>query len=139
MKKVIGTIMCMSLILGNAMFANASKTGDVVAYTVYTDIIASINDYNIESYNINGYSAVVAEELRNYGFYVEWNEKERALYITRTSSNTVTSTYIAPEIPTPAGDCKSTKPVANGVNIRFSNNAAKPSMKKVPFLLSSMM
>lgn len=99
MKKVIGTIMCMSLILGNAMFANASKTGDVVAYTVYTDIIASINDYNIESYNINGYSAVVAEELRNYGFYVEWNEKERALYITRTSSNTVTSTYIAPEIP----------------------------------------
>ena len=79
MKKVIGTIMCMSLILGNAMFANASKTGDVVAYTVYTDIIASINDYNIESYNINGYSAVVAEELRNYGFYVEWNEKEGPL------------------------------------------------------------
>ena len=32
-----------------------------------------------------------------------------------------------------------TKPVAKGVSIRFSNRAANPSTKNVPFLLSSMM
>ena len=48
------------------------------------------------------------------------------------------STLVNPGRHIPAGDCKSTKPVANGVCIRFSNKAAKPSTKKVPCLFNSM-
>ena len=77
---------------------NAYKIGDVIGEAVYTDIIASINDYNITSYNINNYTAVVAEDLRNYGFDVTWVSEERALYIKRAATNNVASTYIAQKI-----------------------------------------
>lgn len=73
---------------------------NVINYARYTDIIAVINDYNIESYNIDGYTAVVAEDLANYGFTVTWDGIARALYISRDASNTyVASTYIAPVTP----------------------------------------
>lgn len=61
--------------------------------------MASINDYSIQSYNIDGYTAVVAEDLRNYGFDVEWKQNERALYINRSTTNIIASTYIAPTVP----------------------------------------
>lgn len=75
-----------------------AKASNIIGKTVYTDIVASINDYNIESYNINGYTGVIAEDLRNFGFNVEWRPEEFALYITRANTNIVQSTYIAPEI-----------------------------------------
>lgn len=76
----------------------AYSIGDVIDSAVYTDIIASINDYNIASYNINGSTAVVAEDLINYGFSVTWVSEERALYIKRNSAKKVASTYIAPSV-----------------------------------------
>lgn len=78
--------------------ATASAERANSGYTLYTDIVASINNYNIQSYNIDGYTAVVAEDLRNYGFDVEWRPDERALYITRNTTNNIASTYIAPTI-----------------------------------------
>ncbi len=99
MKKINILLLCLVLCLSLITPIHAYKIGDVVGQTVYTDIIASINDYNIASYNINGYTAVVAEDLRNYGFDVNWVPEERALYITRGRSNSVASTYIAPQIP----------------------------------------
>ena len=60
-----------------------AKTGDVIGYAKYTDISAYINHYPIASYNINDYTAVVAEDLANYGFNVVWNGSQRALYISR--------------------------------------------------------
>lgn len=98
MKKINVLLLCLLLCLSLITPVHAYKIGDVVGQTVYTDIIASINDYNIASYNINGYTAVVAEDLRNYGFDVNWVPEERALYITRGQSNSVASTYIAPQI-----------------------------------------
>lgn len=77
----------------------AYNIGDVINYTMYTDIVASINDYDIASFNIDGYTAVVAEDLRNYGFNVEWIPEQKALYISRNYSvNKVASTYRAPKI-----------------------------------------
>lgn len=95
-KKIMVAIVCVIAVTGFTTSINATE---IVGKTVYTDIIASINDYNIESYNINGYTGVVAEDLRNYGFDVEWKQDEFALYITRSNSNIVQATYIAPEIP----------------------------------------
>ncbi|MBR5508121.1 MAG: hypothetical protein IKV88_08750 [Clostridia bacterium] len=100
--KKLRTILCLTLcLLQIAQFpliSNAHNIGDIINETVYTDIIASINQYNIASYNINGYTAVVAEDLRNYGFDVQWNPDERSLYISRASTNDITSVYIAPQI-----------------------------------------
>ena len=60
-----------------------AKTGDILGYAKYTDISAYINHYPITSYNINDYTAVVAEDLRNYGFNVVWDGENRDLFITR--------------------------------------------------------
>lgn len=49
---------------------------------VYTDIATYINHYPIPSYSYNGNMLVVAEDLRNYGFNVDWNNDTRTLNIT---------------------------------------------------------
>lgn len=97
-KKICCLSLCIIILFSGFTSINAYQIGDVAGSTLYTDIIASINDYNIASYNINGYTAIVAEDLRNYGFEVQWLPNERSLHITRSSSNNVTSTYIAPSI-----------------------------------------
>lgn len=102
MKKIRKLLAALMLVICSSALAvpvSAYKIGDVKGRALYTDIIASINDYNIASYNINNYTAVVAEDLRNYGFDVIWLDEERALYIDRAATNKVDSTYIAPAVP----------------------------------------
>ncbi len=55
----------------------------VVDYALYTDIVAKIDGHPIRSFNINGKTAVVAEDLRGYGFWVLWNAEARTLRICR--------------------------------------------------------
>ncbi len=64
-----------------ALGVSAANVGDIIGNTLYTDIVAYIDDKPIQSHNINGYTAVVAEDLANYGFEVIWNGTSRALYI----------------------------------------------------------
>ena len=97
MKKKIVLMVSIIIYLCSIIGVEAAKIGDIINYTLYTDIVASINNYNIESFNIDGYTAVVAEDLRNYGFNVNYVENRRALYIERSSSDVITSTYEAPE------------------------------------------
>lgn len=73
--------------------SSVAKTGDIIGYAKYTDISAYINHYPITSYNINDYTAVVAEDLRNYGFNVEWNGDNRSLNIYRNYSATAITPY----------------------------------------------
>ncbi len=95
-KKIISA----SLIFVIVFLCSFTACANVINYARYTDIIAVINDYNIESYNIDGYTAVVAEDLANYGFTVTWDSNARAIYISRDVSNAyVASTYIAPVTP----------------------------------------
>ena len=94
MKKIFS--LCLTLVfLFNLILSVTicSKSGDVIGYAKYTDISAYINNYPITSYNINGYTAVVAEDLRNYGFSVEWNESDRSLSITRNNNSTEITPY----------------------------------------------
>ncbi len=57
----------------------ARKTG----YAAYTDIVADINGHPIRSYNVQGYTALVAEDLRTYGFVAIWNPERRTLSVSR--------------------------------------------------------
>jgi len=92
MKKIISFILCVFVILSLSTTVSFAKTGDIIGYAKYTDISAYINHYPITSYNINDYTAVVAEDLRNYGFDVVWNDAERSLSITKNE----TATQITP-------------------------------------------
>ncbi len=54
-----------------------------------TDIVAYINNYSIPSYAVNGTTVIVAEDLRNYGFDVQWDGATKTLGITRSPWNTI--------------------------------------------------
>lgn len=69
------------LIFAGIQSVCASENGDVTGRAVYTDIAAYINGYPIPSYNVDGYTVIVAEDLRNYGFDVVWDGEARTLSI----------------------------------------------------------
>lgn len=64
-------------------YAASNSAGNLLA----TDIGAYINGCKIPSYNVNGYTAIVAEDLMSYGFSVVWNDKARTVTITRNDSS----------------------------------------------------
>lgn len=55
--------------------------GAVVGSVLATDIRAYVSGAEIPSMNIDGYTAVAAEDLRRYGFDVEWRPAERKLVV----------------------------------------------------------
>jgi hypothetical protein len=67
----------------------AFKNGDIVNYYLYTDIVTYINGIPIRSYNIEGYTAVIVEDLANYGFDVVWSAAARTLKVTRNTSKRI--------------------------------------------------
>lgn len=101
MKKYFVLLLSVILMLLQLSGANA-QIGDVITYTKHTDIYAYINNYIIPSYNIEGFTGIVAEDLRYYGFDVVWNEEERTLNIWRSSTVTEINTYLAPEEAAPS-------------------------------------
>lgn len=119
-KKILTTVVLVSVV--GLCSVNIAEASSVIGHTLYTDIIATINGYSIESYNINGYTAVVAEDLRNYGFDVVWKQNERALYIKRNDRDTVESTYIAPTIPKSQVGRKAHPVLSTDIKTYINNN-----------------
>ncbi|NLB17019.1 MAG: hypothetical protein GX827_09485 [Clostridiales bacterium] len=88
--------------LPQVIFA-APKVGDVVDYVLHTDIVTYINGLPIRSYNIKGYTAVIVEELADYGFYVVWYGNERKLTVIRLDSIPVVGGYTPEKNTQPIG------------------------------------
>ncbi len=63
----------------SAQTSYAENVGDVIGNIYSTDITAYVDDMSIKSYNIGGRTAIPIEDLRYYGFDVEWNENSREL------------------------------------------------------------
>ena len=80
----------------SAPHAAKAQNGDVTGYTRYTDIAAYINHFAIQSYNYNDTTYIVAEDLRNFGFRVEWNGDDRTLNIYRDNSHNSINQYGIP-------------------------------------------
>lgn len=59
------------------------EVGKKINEVLNTDIVCYIGGKPIKSYNIDGNTAVVAEDLANYGFKVEWFGSSRRLSITK--------------------------------------------------------
>ena len=100
LKRLIGLLCVIAIVSTCSQYAYAYNVGDVIGEVVYTDIVASINNYNIASYNMMGYTMIVVEDLRNYGFNVDWDDATRSLNVTRSDSNIISSSYIAPTLET---------------------------------------
>lgn len=90
MKKLVKITLFTAILSAMLTLTTFAKSGDVIGYAKYTDISAYINHYPITSYNINGNTAVVAEDLANYGFNVVWNNTARTLTVTRSGGTTIT-------------------------------------------------
>ncbi|MBQ3573232.1 MAG: hypothetical protein IJA16_01405 [Clostridia bacterium] len=67
----------------SSVSVSAVKVGDVIGYAQPTDIIATINGYQLQSYNVNDYTYICVEDLRHYGFNVAFNMYDRTLDFSR--------------------------------------------------------
>ena len=92
------TVMLFAFVGGVCTFA---AVGDVIGHTTYTDIRAYINHYGIQSYNVNGYTVVIAEELPRFGFHVIWNPEDRSLKITRNTEMNTMGWGVPPQLTSP--------------------------------------
>lgn len=68
--------------------ARAYNQGNIIGAVHYSGIDTYINNYPISAYNLDGRQLICAEDLRNYGFNVEWSQADRSLYITRNEAVT---------------------------------------------------
>ncbi len=85
-KKLITLALVALLCLSLAAPALAASP-KIINYSLYTEIVAKINGHFIHSYNIDGYTAIVAEDLRSYGFYAIWNPTDRTLSVMRATND----------------------------------------------------
>jgi len=94
MKRSISLIVMAAILITTLFVApvSAAKVGDAIGNVLYTDIVAYINGYPIRSYNINGNTYIVAEDLMAYGFAVTWDGVNKRLVI-GDSTGVITSTY----------------------------------------------
>lgn len=93
MKKWIHMIILFCcFIITQTVYANAENS--VIEKAVYSDIDAYINNHLIPSYNINDHTAIIAEDLEDYGFDVHYDEGQRCLSITYNDQKEVTANYI---------------------------------------------
>ena len=98
--RVLALVVMVVMLLAVAVQA-APKVGDIVNYTLYTDIALYIDGKPVKSFNIDGYTAVRVEDLVYYGFDVVWNQAARTVKATRGTAGTSTEAgpgaYIAPK------------------------------------------
>lgn len=92
MKKIIKglIIIAITLLVSNFSIAMAydsdttqekPNVGDVIGHIYETDIVADVDGMKIPSYNIGGETVIIAEDLKDYGFDVIWDEQNRNLKI----------------------------------------------------------
>ncbi len=97
-KKLISTLLILLLLCSSGSIAGAEHS----KYTFHTDIQAYINGAPIRSFNIDGFTGIVAEDLIQYGFGVYYDDFTRTLEIIRLN-NQITSDYIPEVLSAPVG------------------------------------
>lgn len=100
MKKLFFSVVLCALFLACFGMAAQAKVGDVIGEALHTDIIVRINNYPVSSYAVNGQSVIVAEDLRNFGFDVVWNQDTRSLALSRNNNPNATPAFVKKGYPT---------------------------------------
>lgn len=92
-KKFLSVFVC--VLVFSVMFSAqvfASYAGEPMGWVLYTEIVAYIDGYPIRSYNIDGNTFIVVEDLMEYGFSVTWDPIAGSLVIGARNGE-VTSSY----------------------------------------------
>lgn len=82
--------------------ASAVAPGTPIGWVLYSDVVAYIDGFPIRSYNIDGNTYVVAEDLMDYGFGVTWDGSTSRLIISEQRTATpsgYTSRYVPVRSP----------------------------------------
>lgn len=97
MKKTICTLL---IIIQLFMLTNVSAAvGDVIGYACVTDITATICGAQIPSFNVNGDTYIIAEDLADYGFNVVWHPEDKLIAISRnTDVCDIYTSYVKPYV-----------------------------------------
>jgi len=77
-KKII-FILIISVMIILFNLTTLAKSGDVIGNIYSTNILAFINDIPVQSYNINGKTAIILEDLQDYGIYCSYSNELRTL------------------------------------------------------------
>lgn len=95
MKKVTILMLIVAIFFSiGCITSGAVNVGDKIGTAKATNIIATINGYQLKSYNVDGYTYIVAEDLRYYGINVSFDGVGRTLGINRDYN----ITYINPPV-----------------------------------------
>lgn len=81
MKKSKRITLAIVLIIAMTIFSVPVFSNVAIGYTTISNIVTYINNYPIRSFNINGDTAIVAEDLKFYGFGVSYDYTTRILSI----------------------------------------------------------
>lgn len=104
--KIKHRILTVATILGFSFITIAAyspQIGDVIGKVFYTDIVTVLDGKEIPSVNIGGRTAIIVEDLKDYGYDVTWSNETRTLDVKtkeQTKSNsasTITGMVMLPE------------------------------------------
>ncbi len=65
--------------------SDTAYAAKIIGQATYTDIVAYVNHFPISTYDINGQTAIVAEDLQYYGFDIQYQNEYRLLDIKYSS------------------------------------------------------
>lgn len=83
MKRLLSILLTFILIL--SLSPNVFAIGEITGTVRYTDIKAYVRGKPIKSFNVDNWTCIVAEDLRNYNFEVNWSPNSRQLHINAVS------------------------------------------------------
>ena len=79
-RKFCVAVVCMCLSIGAAAYA---AVGDIADTLYNTDIITYLDGKQIKGYSLDGRMMICLEDLRNYGYAVEYDDSIRTLFVTK--------------------------------------------------------
>ena len=74
--------------------AYSPQIGDIIGKVFYTDIVTVLDGKTVPSVNIGGRTAIIVEDLSEYGYDVNWSNETRTLDVKtkeKTNSNSVST------------------------------------------------
>lgn len=97
-------LLCAALVLAVVASPATAAANAPVNWALYTDIVAEIEGHPLRSFNIDNHTAVVAEDLRPYGFDVVWQPETRRLLVMQSDTHPATlPDYTSPALTHPIG------------------------------------
>ena len=79
-RKFCVAVVCMCLSIGATAYA---AVGDIADTLYNTDIITYLDGKQIKGYSLDGRMMICLEDLRNYGYAVEYDDSIRTLFVTK--------------------------------------------------------